>query len=402
MKFFLRIILYFFLITSCTQKNKTESEHAESEIHPEHENQVRLSAQQVKAAGVSVGEAALKNLSGSIQVSGTLAVPNQNKAVVTSLAGGVLKTLRVHPGDFVKKGQIIATIINTELSGLQQSLVSVDAQLRFARLEYDRMKELVEGNAAPLKSLQQAQADLNSLKAQKAALEKQLSVLGADASGVISSDLAIRAPVSGNISDIRAEIGSRIDADMPVAKITNLSELHLDLFVYEKDLPKISRGQTIHFTLTNNPGKEYDAVIYSIGTAFVGEAKAVPIHAHVINDKTGLIEGMSVIARISLSEDLFLAVPEESVVSHGGKDYIFVLEEHPEISKDHSSEKASGSGKGSDSLIFRRVQVIRGISDVGFTEIRPVEVIYEGTRIATQGAFFLMAVLANEGEGHEH
>jgi cobalt-zinc-cadmium efflux system membrane fusion protein len=41
--------------------------------------------------------------------------------------------------------------------------------------------------------------------------------------------------------------------------------------VYEKDLQKLKVGQTIHFTLTNNPGKEYDADVYAISNTF--EAK---------------------------------------------------------------------------------------------------------------------------------
>jgi len=38
--------------------------------------------------------------------------------------------------------------------------------------------------------------------------------------------------------------------------------------VYEKDLSKLKEDQTIHFTLTNNPGKEYDAQINSPGSSF--------------------------------------------------------------------------------------------------------------------------------------
>jgi hypothetical protein len=40
-------------------------------------------------------------------------------------------------------------------------------------------------------------------------------------------------------------------------------------------------GQTIHFTLTNNPVNEYDAVIYGIGSAFENDSKTIPVHARV-------------------------------------------------------------------------------------------------------------------------
>ncbi|RYE17762.1 MAG: DUF5126 domain-containing protein, partial [Sphingobacteriaceae bacterium] len=77
--------------------------------------------------------------------------------------------------------------------------------------------------------------------------------------GNIITTLTITAPISGTISTVSAQIGSPVDQSTPIAEIVNNSQLHLDLFVYEKDLPKLHKNQVIHFTLTNNPGKEYDA-----------------------------------------------------------------------------------------------------------------------------------------------
>jgi multidrug resistance efflux pump len=68
-----------------------------------------------------------------------------------------------------------------------------------------------------------------------------------------------------------------VDASTPIAQIVNNSQLHLDLFVFEKDLPKVKAGQRIHFTLTKSAGKEYDAQIYSIETAFASQSKTYDV-----------------------------------------------------------------------------------------------------------------------------
>ncbi|MBL7690717.1 MAG: efflux RND transporter periplasmic adaptor subunit [Flavipsychrobacter sp.] len=338
----------------------------------------------MKVAGVVLGDIEMKNLTTSISVNGTLAVPNQNKALVTSLIGGVLRSLNVQPGNLVQKGQSVGTIANTELSGIQQQIISINGQLKYAEQEQKRQKELVEGNAAPLKNLQKVESEIVSLKAQQAALQNHLTTLGVSPSQNISSILTITAPISGTISEVFAQIGSNVDASKPIAQIINNSELHLDLFVYEKDLPKVASGQTIHFTLTNNPGKEYDAIIYSIGTAFANESKSIPVHARVINNKAGLIEGMSVTARISLGEKVYPAIPNDAIISNGGKDYIFIL---------YKSQDSTGSG-----TIFKRVQVIKGATDVGYSEIKLLEELPKGTKVAIKGAFFLMAKMTNVEE----
>jgi len=62
-------------------------------------------------------------------------------------------------------------------------------------------------------------------------------------------------------------------------QVVDNSHLHLDLFVYEQDLPKVNINQNIDFTLINLPGKNFTAKIYSIGSAFENDTKTIPIHA---------------------------------------------------------------------------------------------------------------------------
>ncbi|HJY22808.1 MAG TPA: efflux RND transporter periplasmic adaptor subunit [Hanamia sp.] len=373
------------LLTSCdSTKTETVKEEAHTEEAPS--NFVSLTELQIKTAGIELGSIEQKNLKNSIKANGILSVPNQNKAFVTSVNSGVIRTLLVQPGDFVRKGQVVATIVNPDVAGLQQQLQTINAQISLNEIEYNRQKELVAGNAAPLKNVQRVQTELLTLKATRNSLQKQLSTMGISASSVskgnIITTLAITAPISGTISNISAQIGSNTNPSTPVAEIVNNSQLHLDLFVFEKDLPLIKNKQTIHFTLTNNPGKEYDAQIFSIGTAFANESKTIPIHAVVKGDKAGLIEGMNITAVISIGEALVSAVPTDAIVSFQGQDYIFVQTKRP---------KTNDSAE----IYFERLPVVKGLSDVGYTEITTLKEIPPETPVVTKGAFFLLAKMTN-------
>ena len=83
-------------------------------------------------------------------------------------------------------------------------------------------------------------------------------------------------------------------------------------------MSKLKEGQTIHFTLTNNQGTEYDAKIYGIGNTFEPNTKAVAVHAQVLGNKKGLIDGMSITAVVSLNDATVNAVPTEAIVSAEG------------------------------------------------------------------------------------
>lgn len=402
------------ILQSCggnASKEVEEEKHAEEDGKEEdhtNENTATLTADQMKTIDIQLGVIEQKELTNSVKANGVLTVPNQNKAFVTPLYSGVVKSLNVQPGSFVKQGQAIATIVNPALLQMQQQLQQVKTQISLAELEVKRQKELVEGNAAPLKRLQQVETELATLKSQRSGLQQQLGAVGA--SQGYSATIIVRAPISGTVSKVSAQLGSNVDVTSPIAEIVNNSLLHLDLYVYEKDLPKLKPNQTIHFTLTNNQGKEYDAEIYSIGTAFESDSKTIPVHAKVMGDKTGLIDGMNITALVSLNKSTVPAVPTEAIVNYQGQDYIFIVKDSPagenQVKADTAKAKSEPehideheSEKGGTT--FERIPVVKGSSDVGYTEITLLKEIKAGARVVMKGAFFVLAKMTNtEGHGH--
>jgi len=404
MRKYILILSIITVFSSCASK---KAEPVKEETHSEDTpyNMVSLTELQMKTSGIELGSIEQKNLKNSIKANGVLSVPNQNKAFVTSVNSGVIKTLLIQPGDFVRKGQVVATIVNPDVAGLQQQLQTVNAQISLNEIEYNRQKELVAGNAAPLKNVQRVQTELATLKATRNSLEKQLTIMGISTksvnSGNIITTINITAPISGTVSNVSAQIGSDVSPSTPIASIVNNALLHLDLFVFEKDLPKVHDKQTIHFILTNNPGKEYDAQIFSIGTAFVNESKTIPVHAVVKGDKSDLIEGMNVTAVISIGDALVSAVPSNAIVNNLGQDYIFVLNKKTQSKQEEKKEDKgvnNDESKEEESFSFERVPVIKGISDVGYTEITLFKELPADSKIITKGAFFAMAKMTNAGE----
>lgn len=418
-------------LASCGE-NKAASEkenplahtEEEGEGHDDHENTstVSLTDEQAKAIGLTLGAIERKNLTSSLKANGLLTVPNQYKGNATSLYGGVVRTLTIQPGSVVKQGQVVATIANPQYIAMQEEYLTLQPKITYAEQEYQRQKDLNAGNAGALKNLQQAENELAALRTRRASLHEQISLMGINpdklGAGSLVTNLMVRAPVSGTVSQVMVKIGSYIDQNTPVAEIVDNRQLHLDLFVYEQDLPKLKINQTIHFALTNNPGREYDAVIYSIGTAFEQNTKTIPVHARVKGRSDGLIEGMNITGIVSLGKAEVPAVPMEAIVTHEGQDFIFMQtdahaesEHHEEAETGHAhaegedphdhAEAAEGHEK-EDGMVYEKIPVRRGTTEVGYAEITPLVEVPAGAKIVTKGAFFLLAKMTNQGEGHAH
>ena len=405
----LLLMAFFTTLIACGNKEKTEniedpkveSKEAESTI-------ASLSNEQIKTVDIQYGSIEQKQLSATLKVNGALRVPNNYKANVTSLYGGVIKTINVQSGDFVKKGQLIATIANPQFIQLQEEYLSTTSKIIFAEQEVARQKELNEGNAGALKNYQSANAELKSMRTRRASLQQQIQLMGINPNSLNNSNLrsalSVTSPISGTISNVFSNIGSYVDVSSPLAEIVDNSQLHLDLNIFEKDLPLIKIGQIIHFRITNNSGEDYNAKVYSIGAAFENESKSIPIHATVQGNKSGLIDGMNITAIVSLNDVTTTAIPNEAIVSTDGKDYIFVVinnqaaEEKPEGAKVKNENVAKSKIKETENVNFEKIEVAKGVSNMGYTAITLVKDLPANAKIVIKGAFFVNAKLTNKGE----
>lgn len=361
------------------QTELNESQNLEARV-------ATLTPEQMSAIGLKLGSIENKELTATIKANGTLRVPNESRGKATPLFSGVIQSLRIQLGSHVRKGQLIATVSNPEFIQLQETYIALGSKITLAEQEKNRQQALNEGQAGVLKNLQLATANLHALRTQLASSAQQLQLMGINPGKLDNSNmrstLAITSPINGTVSQLYAEIGSFVSPGNPVAEIVNNDALHLDLQIFEKDLPLIKLGQIIHFTLTNNPTKEYDAEVYSIGAAFENDSKTIPVHCRVKSDKTGMIDQMNITGIVSLSKAETPAIANAALVSDGDKDYLFV-------------QIDSLGDSTTPNRQFKKIQVVKGVSEMGYTAVTFVQPIPKQAKIVTHGAFFINAKLTN-------
>lgn len=407
------------IFTACNSDKQTDSSNKENTevskpvaAHEEESGSIAtLTQEQIETVGVKWAPIERKELTATIRANGMLSVPNNNKANATSLYGGVVKSLNVQIGDYVRKGQVIASITNPQFIQLQEEYLTVGSRIVLAEQELQRQKTLNQGNAGAGKNLENATTELNTLRTRRASLHQQLTLMGINPSSVsnanLKSALVVASPLSGTVSNVFAKIGSYVDVSSPVIEVVDNSSLHLDLQVFEKDLPQVKVGQTIHFTLTNNPTTEYDATVFSIGSSFENDSKTIAVHCKVNGNKQGLIDGMNITGIVSLNNVMTPAVPNDAIVAADGKYYVFLQtnkegEKHEEEKGHIHGEKEEKPKKDSKpNLNFEKVEVLKGVSDMGYTAVTFLNEIPKNSMIVVKGAFFVNAKLSNAG-GHEH
>ncbi len=391
------------LMASCSQQPKAEEkEDAKTEKPKAIAEGVTLTQSQLDAVGIRLGTIEQKNLKSVVKASGQLEVPPQNKAEVTLLMGGVVNQVFVLEGQHVSKGQKLATIENNQLIQLQQDYMSALSNLAYASKEYERQRELNEANAGTGKIYQQSQTALQSEQAKVSALSRQLRQVGVSpesaAHGRFITQIPVYAPISGTIGKIVIQTGSYAEPARPLMNIIDNSKVHCDLVVYEKDLFKVKAGQQVYFTLTNQNNREITGKIYGVNQSFENESKAIIAHAVIEQaTKSNLIQGMYVSALIDVGQQLATAVPSEAVVKTGGKEYVYYLSK---VGADTDKAEA-GEGTSGKAYVFEKAEVVTGVTDLGYTEIKLVKALPADIKIVTKGAFYILSSENATGEEEE-
>ncbi len=374
-----------------------ESEELGDEPDHEEEGLVHLTEDQLQSVGIELGVVEQKQLEEAIRANGILRVPNAGKAKAVSLYPGVVRTLSVQMGDHVTKGQVIATIQNPEFVKIQEQFLTTRVRDSLAHQEMERQKTLREGDAGAGRNYENARAELTTVHAELASLRRQIQLMGIDPKSVSVANLRdaiqVLAPLTGTVSQVFATVGGYVDVSTPLATLVDNGAIHLDLQVYERDLPYIRIGQIVHFRPTNRPKREYDAKVFSIGSSFEGDAKTIAVHCEVLGGKRGLLDGQTIRGILSLSSSTSLSVPNTALVNHEGNHYIFLLK---------GSEVKEMHGHRERVYTFEREQVAPGVSAMGYTAISPMHDHLETDSIAVTGAFFINAKMSNAGEAHQH
>ncbi|MCK9626225.1 MAG: efflux RND transporter periplasmic adaptor subunit [Bacteroidales bacterium] len=387
-KFKSPIIILAFLValTSCNGSKKQNVETKETEVIPE--DIVELREDQVKLANIEMGAIELLSMSGTLKVNGTVLVAPQNLATVSMPMGGFVKSTNLMPGNAVQKGQTLAIIENQDFIDIQQNYLEAKNRCELAKTEYERQKELFKSDVSSQKNMQQVTSNYNSLKVQVKALEQKLSLVGINPFKLnednISRSVALVSPITGYVKAVNVSIGKSVSASDVLFEIVNSDKLFLELTLFEKDADKVSNGEKIRFYI-NNETEQHEAVVYQTGKA-INNDRTYKVYANVVGHCKNMLPGMYVNAHIQAKGAQVSSVPSASIVSFDDKDYIFVFEKNKVESGKPFTE-------------YRMIQIQKGVSDDGFTEIvLPEGFNFKDAKVVIKGAYNLLSAKKNAGE----
>ena len=373
-----KIIILFITLSlfSCSKNEETPAETA-FEVSG---NQISLTEQQKKNAGIETTILGNQSIANKIMLSGQINVPPQSMSEVSSSTAGIVKMARFMPGNYVSKGQTLAVVENPELAKIQQDYLQARSALSYAQKDYERQKYLNQYQASSNKVMQRALSEKQIQNAAVHGMASQLRSYGINAekvsAGNIQKSVSITAPISGYISAVNVSVGQFISPSEILYTLINNNSVQLELKVFEKDLDKISLGQRVYAFTNQNPTKKYAANVILISKDFASD-RSVMVHCNLVDKNESLIPGTFMNAEVEVNAEEGFVVADDAIVTWENKQYIFE-EVKPKT--------------------YKMFPVNIGNSENGYTELLNFDPKNRNKKFVVKGAYSLLMAIKNVEE----
>ena len=284
----------------------------------------------------------------------------QNLVIYPEMAG-TLTRVYVKEGQYVTKGQLLATIDD---GGLSQQVAQLQIQADLAKTTFERQERLWEQKIGS--EIQYLQAK-SSYQAQQRAVSQLKSHL---------SKTSVRAPFTGVIDDVITDQGSVVaPGQSQLMRIVNLDDMYIETAVPESYISNVTANKTVkvEFPIL---GKSLEAKIRQAGNFINPANRTFKIEVAVPNKDKSIKPNLTAKLKINdYTNDTAILIPQ-SIISENadGEQYIYIIENKNADNEGNAKRVIIETGKSQGDVI----EVTKGLGNT-------VEIIQEGARSVNDG-----------------
>lgn len=294
------VISTFMLLASCSQDatDQTEKQVPKPEL-----------LQYVKLEKVSEAPS-----SQAIDVLGVITSKTQSTPAFKT--GGVIEKTYVEEGDRVKKGQLLATLIMTEIDA---GVAQAEEAFAKATRDLDRTKNLYADSVATLEQVQNSETGVT------------IASKNLDIARFNQKHSEVRAPISGRVVKQLLHQGEVAGPGLPVYAILGVSknDWKVTANLVDRDWAKIKTGDPVNLVLDAYPGEQFNGKVSDKAVIATDASGSLEVEFSFVTPPPALAAGM--VCRVETTSDQktsLTTIPIEAIVkSNGSVATIFTIED---------------------------------------------------------------------------
>lgn len=317
---YLLSILFLFLLAGCA---RNQAQRQEAAVDP---NRTELNQYQLKQ--ITLDTAHLEEERSEVRFAGTVSMDLDHAIPVYSFVSGKVLKVPVKLGDYVKKGQILAVLMSTDLSNNLTQLDAARGNLALAAKQLEATRELYKAKLNSQIDLLTAESGYKAAQDAVIALETTRKTYGVDSNKATSSNSLynIAAPTDGYIVGKFLNEGAIVleGTSSNLFLISNIKSSVWVLFnIFENDMYQVHEKDPVDVVAYAFPDKTYSGLIANIGTVLDPASNTVVARIVLSNEDNLLKAGLFASVRVHVNKHkLAVAIPRECLVYYDNEYYV--------------------------------------------------------------------------------
>ncbi|MDR0824651.1 MAG: efflux RND transporter periplasmic adaptor subunit [Prevotella sp.] len=270
-------------------------------------------------------------------------VSPRDEILIKPQISGIISEILKEAGDYVKAGDIIATVkVIPEVAQLNsaESRVSVAGiNLNLIKTEYERQKQLFEKGVIAKEEMDKSEADYKKAIEELENSKDNLDIIknGISKKTAQYSNTQIRSTITGMILDVPVKAGNSViqantfNDGTTIASVANMNDMIFIGKIDETEVGRIHTGMPMKLSIGAIENKKFDATLEYIAPKGVEENGAILFEikaAARIPDTVVIRAGYSANAEIVLSKvEKVLTVPESTITFSNDSAYVYILKD---------------------------------------------------------------------------
>lgn len=306
-----------------TEKHN-EDKHGEDEADEGAE--LKFSTAELQEFGIKLSQAKAGVINKTLELTGEVIVAPESLYHVVPRVSGVVLQVFMHLGDSVKAGDLLATLSSRDLADAKAKFVASNSLLKLANANLSRERDLYKNKVTAKREYLAAKQVQTEMSINRKAAEQRLLSIGLTDQAIDSvlnnshKDLTLyelRAPADGIIIEKHAVQGEVLDTVIRSFTIADLSQVWVNLTIYQKDLPFIQQGQQVlintRFGLTAKANLSASTISWISPTL---DKKTRSANARVVidNPENNWRPGLFVSAKVAIENTKVAIVIEQSAL----------------------------------------------------------------------------------------
>ncbi len=261
---------------------------------------------------------------------GKITTDNDKMIEVFPIVGGNVIQVNVELGDYVKKGQSLATIRSTEVADFEKQLEDAQNDLLIEKNNLKVAQELFEGKINSERDVFEAKSHYDKAKTQLNRIQQTYKIYNIRPGSIYE----VKAPIDGFIiqKDINPGLMLRSDKTDNIFDIADIKDVWAIVNINESDINKVKLGEKAEVTTLSSDNKIYYGEVDKIFNIIDPETKAMRVRVKLPNLDYALKPEMRATIKLSYNEDFkLIAVPSNAIIFDKSKNYVMIFKSKKNI-----------------------------------------------------------------------